>query len=174
MPSAPGATSGVPSRMCAAKFSQDLGVLVAERRLGLEGSGGVRVVEVDVAGEQAHDVVHAHAGAELLLRLARRRVMVARVLSSTTILPLSPRISKPVGAGEVVGAGDEGAGGAVAVVDQGGDLVLDGDVAAESEAELGVHRRRHAADPLPQVELVGAWLTRTPPPSPPQVARHAL
>ena len=42
-----------------------------------------------------------------------------------------------------------------AVVDDGGDLVLDGDVAAEAVGDLGEDRLRHAADPLPQVELVG-------------------
>src|SRR5690606_37205589 len=60
-----------------------------------------------------------------------------------------------VGADDVVGGGDEGAGDAVAVVGEDRRLVLDGDVAAEAEAELRRHGRRHPADPLPQVELVG-------------------
>ena len=61
---------------------------------------------------------------------------------------------EPVGADQVVGAGGEGAGGAVAEVDQRGHFVFDGDVALEPEGQLGEHRLGHPAQPLPQIELV--------------------
>jgi hypothetical protein len=61
---------------------------------------------------------------------------------------------EPVGTGDVVRAGDERARGAVAVVDQRGDLVLHRDVPADPISELGIDGLRDAADPLPEVELV--------------------
>ena len=59
-----------------------------------------------------------------------------------------------VGAKQVMGAGDENAAGTIGVFGQGDDIVFDGDVALVAKLELGGHGCRHAADPLPQVELV--------------------
>ncbi len=61
-----------------------------------------------------------------------------------------------VGAGGVAGGGDEGAGRAVLVLDVGGHIVLDLDVVPLTKVHLDVDQLGHTADPLPEVEVVGA------------------
>jgi hypothetical protein len=63
--------------------------------------------------------------------------------------------SRTVRSDEIMSCCDKDAGGSPAIVDDSSDLVLDRDVASETERHLGVYRPRHAADPLPQVQLVG-------------------
>jgi len=59
-----------------------------------------------------------------------------------------------VGTKQIMGAGDENAAGAIGVFGQSNDVVLNRDVTLEAKFELGSHRRRQAADPLPEIQLV--------------------
>ena len=63
---------------------------------------------------------------------------------------------KAVGAGGVAGGGDEHAGGAVGELQVGGDVILHLDVVPLTLLAEGLHRFGQAANPLEEVQLVGA------------------
>src|ERR671917_844304 len=143
------------------EVAEHLGVLGspdAVIRLG----GGVDVLAlVELASEQPPYGVGVHRVADLLLRLGQPA-------DGHLLGPVDDDLAavaedlQPVGPDEVVCAGAEDAGGAAPEVDHRVHLVLDGDVAAEAVCTFGEHAPRHAADPLPQVELVRRLVHQDP------------
>ena len=61
---------------------------------------------------------------------------------------------KPIGSGRLARAGDECARRAASIFDIGRHVVLDLDVMPAAEPAECAHTNRHAADPLPQIEIV--------------------
>ena len=69
-------------------------------------------------------------------------------------LAAGQRDFKPVGAGRLARAGDERARRAAGVFDVGRHVVLNLDVVPAAKPAERAHADRHAADPLPQIEVV--------------------
>ncbi len=63
-----------------------------------------------------------------------------------------------IGAGRFAGGGDENAGSAVGIFEIGGDAVFDFDFMETPQLTKGRDGTRHAADPLQQVQLMGALI----------------
>ena len=137
-------------------------------RVGFPQNGGGKGVEnTDMLRVQAVgfdlDFLHLRTAEGLLVCAAEFRLedRIFPKLEGSGVANQLPTVQgnlKAIGSRRVAGRGDKGAGRAVRVLDVGSDIVLHLDIMPASKVHMRVNLDRHAAYPLPEIEVVRALI----------------